>query len=1139
MSAGLKKNLEHEPSSGTQHNHPDAATWNEHVDTFVGRDAEMAILRNRIDDAIQGKGSLVLISGEPGIGKTRLLTEAGRYAEKNGVRVLWGRCWEGDHAPAFWPWRQIARSLFNAPHDPPDERTSSTTDLFPTISQLFDVPNAQFVPDRTTTLSSSPAASFQLLDSIAHLLRSLTLTTPTLFIIDDIHDSDSDSLSLIEFVSSGIETFPLTLFCSYRSDVVSPDDHLNERLLPLLRHCAPARLVLSGLSEDDVRRLLVTLHYIDPCDTAFSREIFHRTAGNPFFIVETCRLENNPSTDSSLTHTDPPATVRILVRQRLCRVSADCRKLLEVASVLGSDIDLRLLILMQPGVSQMSAGAAVTEACSHGILVYNHSSSTLYSFSHALLRDCIYIDISQQRRTALHRRAVDAIRTLFADDLDSVLDSLAHHLVESGEHASTPEKADALVRAAARAYELLAYKHSARYYQRAFELLHPFEDLTRKCDLLLLLAESQLKAGYWTNARENFERALTTARRICSPARLAQAAIGIKGMTRGTLPPDWAAIRALREALAVVDESDSELKAKLLTALSTALYFESPRSERALLAQQAVEFSRFTADPGIIGDAIEAQVISSYCYDSTDLVLRFASEMEALGTKFGIDDIVYRARIFKYTAYIQCNSPNAFPELAQCTTLARSLRHPRYLWQVELAQASLALGKGDIGQAHSAIAEIRKRGLRFHDTTSEQHLLMLQFCLAKVVGDLSQLRTPLERLVALAPEYPLPRVGLAFVQAVSGQLDDARFTLAPIVCDGLQRIQPDGFALVTLCILAETLIYTPSVDWAEKLFERLAPFEDNLAVAGWGTAMEGAVAHFLAIVRLYQGDLVNARLFADKAIIINSGGNFQLWLARSKLLLASILHRSGDHLAEETVSEEAKRFCRTKGVPPPEVAPVCLPHSDEEADGVDAPGYDRGSRRRIEKERRNQIYREGEYWWIEYCGQGIRIRDCKGLRHISHLVLHAGKEISSVELTQLSTGRSVDQDFNNLSLKPICDLKADGLALSAYRARLAEIRQDLDDPSIQTDYGQIERLQSEKGLLEQQLMAAVGYAGAKFVTDPTLERARINVRNAISSTVRRVTALHPGLGRHLAYSIRTGRMCSYCPQDATNWTVVY
>lgn len=1106
-------------------------------EAFVGREREMEILRARIDDALEGKGSIVLISGEPGIGKTRLLSEASRYAELKGILTIWGRCWEGEGAPAFWPWRHVLRKVAS------DDGPSSEADPYQMYirSILDDIGTSSIGPPDAAenpwqaTIDYSSAARFQVFDRLASTIRRASEAQPVLIAIDDIHDADSDSLALVEFLASDLEGARLVIIVSYRSQEVALQGRFEASLLPIIRNCLPHRVELSGLGLADVAELISIHSCQKEPSKALARALHERTSGNPFFVVETCRFSAAIGVGSPVLRPDLATTIRTLIRARVCRISRECEDLLNAASVAGAEFSVRVVASMLGKAHRDALDDPIAEAIAHGFLRFNEDAALQYSFSHCLVRDSLYLDIPSSARRKMHQQAANALLYLYADDTDITIDMIAYHMYQAGDQIEPSVAVTYLIRAGKRALDAFAYEKALSHFQRALELRQPFENLDDKCDLQLLLGEAQMKTGMWTEARSTFAEILATSRRINAPSRFAAAAVGMKGMTRGTLPPDWVAIRALREALSIVPDEDSRTSAMLLTALSSGLYFVRRGSESADLASRAVDHAKKSKDPAVIGDALEAKIFAAYRYDCLPEMLQGCEELESMALEAGSDDLIFRAKIFKYIGLTQHNDVRAMDELQLCINLAEALRHPRYTWQINLARASRALGNGEVALATSLVGKIRAQGKRYHDPTSDQHLVLLQFMLAKLEGRYDAVLPSLAALVSAAPDYPLPRAGLAFAEAATGDHAKAQLTLAPITQARLAPIHPDGFALITLTILAECLALLGPCDWATQLQARLQPFEDQFAIAGWGTALEGSIAHHLAIVSLVLGDTEKAYELGQKAVAMNRNASLEFLAVRSSALCARVLHTSGDHVGEAKLAASVSEYCTGKGVLNPYPGSPC---ATAVLQGASA-SVDQECGVKALRDVENRFALEGEYWLIRFEGTEFRLRDCKGLQHLHNLIMHQGAEVAALELVRLSTRRSGSfESSTGRSLEIAAREQSSDLdALRAYRARLREIATELDDPIVNTDLGMRARLQCEREKIESHLLRETGLFGRSRIIASDAERARVNVRNAISSAIRRISLVNQGCARHLDYSIRTGRLCAYAPQVRTEWGV--
>ena len=197
---------------------------------FVGRGREIAELSAGLDDAIAGRGRLFLISGEPGIGKTRLADELAVNAASRGMRVMWGRCWEGGGAPAYLPWVDVLRTLIlNASRD--RERHSA---LPAEIAQLIPELSSETTMPRVT--ADPQQARFRLFDAIATLLKRFARSVPLLVILDDLHEADHSSLELLKFVARGLTDSRVVIVGTYRDAEVRRSSYLAESISEIVRH---------------------------------------------------------------------------------------------------------------------------------------------------------------------------------------------------------------------------------------------------------------------------------------------------------------------------------------------------------------------------------------------------------------------------------------------------------------------------------------------------------------------------------------------------------------------------------------------------------------------------------------------------------------------------------------------------------------------------------------------------------------------------------------------------------------------------------------------------------------------------------------------------------------------------------------
>ncbi len=251
--------------------------------SFVGRQRELAELQAALDDALSGRGRLVMLAGEPGIGKTRTAQELASRAESLGAPVLWGRCYEEEGTPPYWPWLQLLRSYIQqqAPKQLQTEMGFGAADIAEIIPELREkLPNLEAPPGL-----EPEQARFRLFSSITNFLKNTAQSQPLLLVLDDLHWADRASLLLLEFLAREIQSSPLMVLGTYRDVEVSRRHPLSETLGSLIREQRFLRVQLPGLAQREVEQLIQRATAVSP-PPGLSATIHQRTEGNPLFVTE-------------------------------------------------------------------------------------------------------------------------------------------------------------------------------------------------------------------------------------------------------------------------------------------------------------------------------------------------------------------------------------------------------------------------------------------------------------------------------------------------------------------------------------------------------------------------------------------------------------------------------------------------------------------------------------------------------------------------------------------------------------------------------------------------------------------------------------------------------------------------------------
>ena len=386
------------------------------------------MLEAALDDALSGQGRVVMLAGEPGIGKTRTVQESAVLAEARGAQVLWGRCYEEQGAPPYWPWVQAIRAYVQqaGAEQLSAEMGSGAADIAEIVPEVQSK-----LPDLAVPRPLEPGrARFRLFDSIATFLKNAARSRPLMLVLDDLHWADRSSLLLLEFLAQEIENSPLLLAGAHRDVEVTRSHPLSQTLGSLVREQLFRRVQLDGLTRQEVGQLVqgnagITL-------TPVAEEAVHsRTDGNPFFVGEVTRqvtLENLTQDEDWASII--PEGVRDAIGRRLNRLSERCVDVLTTASIIGREFDFRLLILLSGEVSEDQLLRAVDEGVSAHLIEDVRGQTNRYQFSHALIQQTLAEDLTTSRRVRLHGRIAEALEDLYGDDAKVHAAEMAHHFAE-------------------------------------------------------------------------------------------------------------------------------------------------------------------------------------------------------------------------------------------------------------------------------------------------------------------------------------------------------------------------------------------------------------------------------------------------------------------------------------------------------------------------------------------------------------------------------------------------------------------------------------------------------------------------------------------------------------------------------------
>jgi class 3 adenylate cyclase len=820
---------------------------------FVGREKEMDELRAGLEDALSGRGRLLMLVGEPGIGKTRTSEEFATYARLRSVQVLWGRCYEGEGAPAYWPWVQAIRSYV---HDRDPQALMS--EMGPGAADIAQIISE--VRDRLPGLPAPPSlepeqARFRLFDSITTFLKNASRSQPLALVLDDLHWADKPSLLLLQFLSRELRGARLLVLATYRDVEVRRQHPLSQALGELNREGLSQRILLRGLTARDVARFVeITAGAAPP--PALVEAVYRETEGNPFFVNEVVRLLvadgrlESPEQVKSWSVTIPQS-VREVVGRRLDHLSEACNRVLTVASVIGREFELRVLerVAGAHGDAPLTGDRlleALEEAVAARVITEVPRAADRYSFSHALIRETLYEELSTTRRVRLHRQIGEAIEEI---DPEGRLPQLAYHFCEAAPGGDIDKAVDYAKRAGERAMSLFAYEEAAAHYQRALQALEmktPADEPLR-CDLLLALGQAQLWGGETETGRQTNRQAFELARALGDARRLGEASVGLAwGSPPLEVEQQRVWVEVLEEALAAQGDEASGLRSRLLSRLAAALVFSQDQERRVRAVEEAVEVARRAGDIDALVFAVSANVAVGLAHRDPAEALALADEVLALAEKAGAMQGRLLGRWFRIACYLQTgNIPNAGREIDAHSKLAEESRSPYFLYFIPLHGCMSALLEGRWQDAERLAQEAMASGQGPHGSLALGWFGVQMFPLRREQGRIAEMEGALKGYIAQFPAAWVWRVALASAYCDLGRAEEARALYDELVAADPGSLPRDSSWLPGIVMLAEVSWNLNDAAGAARLYDLLLPYAGRNVVVGVSANCYGDTSRFL------------------------------------------------------------------------------------------------------------------------------------------------------------------------------------------------------------------------------------------------------------------------------------------------------
>ena len=688
-------------------------------------------------------------------------------------------------------------------------------------------------------------------------------------------------------------------------------------------------LLLGGLGQREVAGFMALVAGTEP-SAELAAEVYRQTDGNPFFVTEVVRLlasqgRLDPAArNSRVLGRGLPEGVRAVVAERLSRLSADCRRILEIASVAGRDFELRVL---QPvsGLDAEQLLMLLEEAEAARLVGVVPGELGRWRFAHALVREVLYEGLLAARRVRLHGLVADALEAVHAAEPGPHLAELAHHLVEAAPGSEkTAARAVQMATLAWRSLQMLAWEDAAELFQRALAAL----DLTerpgsqqRRCELLLAVGEARMAASDVAAARTAYQQAGELARRIGSPGALAQAGLGLGlEFTSGIVDP--VQVGLLEEALAALDAADSPLRARVLAGLARALV-SSPQVERRLaLSEDAVRMARRLGDPATLAAVLFGRHLAIWGSERAEVTgerLAIATEAVGLAEQIGDRAMALRGRGLRRIDLLELGDLAGYDaDLAAAERAAEELRQLRYRWQLPLAHATRALLAGRFAQAEELMEQGLAAGQRAGDQAVGNYYTGVVATLRFMQGRFGELIDLARDAATRFPAMVVFRAALAAALAEAGRADEAQAEVEWLAARDLAAVPRDPAWSYSLASLALACYHLGEADTAGTLRPLLEPYADRNIVTGRvGAICLGPTAYFLglldltlslpdqALCRFQQASALAGRMRARPMVAMSREG-------QARALLA--LDRPGDRQQATALLDEVTATAQALGI---------------------------------------------------------------------------------------------------------------------------------------------------------------------------------------------------------------------------------
>jgi DNA-binding SARP family transcriptional activator/tetratricopeptide (TPR) repeat protein len=881
---------------------------------LVGREKESTLLGDWWASVQEGSGRLLLVDGDPGIGKTRLVAGLARAAESRGTLVLWGRCDEDPVAP-FQPFAEALGRYFQSLSA---DRISRMPEWQLSELSRLVLRLREYAPMVEDEGGDPDNERFRFFEAVTATLNELALGGTILLVIDDLHAADQPTLLLLRHVLRGTDDAKLGIVGMFIDTEVPPEHRLRAMLADFRAVHPVATVHLQGLSRAAVEEL-AQVWTNAPAD--FVPQLCRLTDGNPLFLDELLRqFGYREAEQSEEGHAPVPPTlspteaIRELVARRVSRLPEDVIYLLQAAAVAGPECEAGIVAEAAELTAEQRLDAFDRAEESRLLQRVGQDMRDRYLFTHTLVRDAIYGELLRGRRVRYHHKIAVATERAHADDLDTYVNELAHHFYMGAALADADKARHYCQAAGERALRLLAFEAAADHFERSLEVAEQFgpPDSAARCDVLIALAEAQNRAGDTAPANANFERAAALARSMGDPERLAAAALRAGPLSYlGIVRANEEQVQLMEEALVALPAEDTHLRAMVTARLGLVIVYSTdvPASGSLMrslaLSNDAVAMARRLADRAALGYALNARMHALWGIEPAAERLATGTELGEIADEIGDEVLALHGHMWRIRELLAQGDVDAVnEEIARFRARETGPVHPLEAAFVINVAAMMALLAGDSETAE----QLGQQALEVAEGHNE---LALNFFGALMMwtwwqrGELAAPDSAYDKLMAqISVRYHSAPASRALAHAEAGDTEEALNHLRSLSAIDWHTIADDQSEGVSMAMAAAAcgVIGAAAGPYAARMYEVMRPYAGTvIVVRAPAAACMGPADHYLGLLAGTLGDLALAEVHHEAALRLARRMESPPFVVAAEVELARTLRRRRRNGDEERV----------------------------------------------------------------------------------------------------------------------------------------------------------------------------------------------------------------------------------------------